>query len=212
MSFIHNASFHLDSMRKLTGVDLGRYNRKGKYLFLDGLSELFHQDRNTPNQDCLKLEPAGLSILTENVLTSILQMGSAGSKPFLVIENPDVLLSAGGVSSVDLLDLLLDWHELVESTILMVNADSALVSWAHSRIETEHAAFVITLAHQASSVSSLRMLDTGLAKDVSGVLRITTSDKTISDHWDESKRDEKEVLYLVKDGLVEVFNRGQMCA
>jgi elongator complex protein 6 len=102
--------------------------------------------------------------------------------------------------------------KLVESTILMVNADSALVSWAHSRIETEHAAFVITLAHQASSVSSLRMLDTGLAKDVSGVLRITTSDKTISDHWDESKRDEKEVLYLVKDGLVEVFNRGQMCA
>jgi elongator complex protein 6 len=117
MSFIHNASFHLDSMRKLTGVDLGRYNRKGKYLFLDGLSELFHQDRNTPNQDCLKLEPAGLSILTENVLTSILQMGSAGSKPFLVIENPDVLLSAGGVSSVDLLDLLLDWHEVRYSPV-----------------------------------------------------------------------------------------------
>jgi elongator complex protein 6 len=55
----------------------------------------------------------------------------------------------------------------------------------------------------------LRMLDTGLARDISGVLRITTdadNDTTTSD----VEREEKEMLYHVGDGAVEVFHRGQM--
>lgn len=93
----------------------------------------------------------------------------------------------------------------------MVNADSALVSRARTRLEREESAFVVTLAHQASTVTSLRTLDTGLARDVSGVLRVTTTspagsgDRGGPDHWHE-----QEVLYFVKDGSVEVFNRGQM--
>jgi elongator complex protein 6 len=91
----------------------------------------------------------------------------------------------------------------------MVNADAALVSRTRTRLEVEAASFVITLAHQASTVASLRMLDTGLAKDVSGVLRVTrrpdTSVVATDQEWNE-----KEVLYFVKDGSVEVFRRGEM--
>lgn len=83
---------------------------------------------------------------------------------------------------------------------MLVNADSALVSRNACRLEKENAAFVMTLAHQATNVTSLRMLDTGLAKDVSGVLRITGA----GGGW------EREVLYHIKDSSVEVFNRGQM--
>ena len=93
-------------------------------------------------------------------------------------------------------------------TTVMVNADSALITRSSTRLEMEETSFVTTLAHEASSVTSLRMLDTGLAKDVSGVLRITTaSGQTTSTREDWR---EKEVLYFVKDGAVEVFNRGQM--
>jgi elongator complex protein 6 len=95
----------------------------------------------------------------------------------------------------------------------MINADSALVSRSRTRLEMEESSFVTTLAHQASSVTSLRMLDTGLAKDVSGVLRVTTAfDTTSSDRQNGQDWNEKEVLYFVRDGSVEVFNRGQMRA
>ena len=55
-------------------------------------------------------------------------------------------------------------------------------------------------------VISLRLLDTGTAKDVSGVLRITRGGAR------EAQRslEEKEYLYYVGgDGGVRVFERGQ---
>jgi elongator complex protein 6 len=52
------------------------------------------------------------------------------------------------------------------------------------------------------------MLDTGLAKDVSGVLRVTRRHDLIPTN--DQDWNEKEVLYFVKDGSVEVFGRGEM--
>ena len=50
-------------------------------------------------------------------------------------------------------------------------------------------------------VISLRLLDTGTAKDVSGVIRITHREARVKDH---------EYLYHVGgDGGVRVFERGQ---
>ncbi len=58
---------------------------------------------------------------------------------------------------------------------------------------------------------SLRLLDTGTARDVSGVLRITIGDRAPGDDHDTLKRiEEKELLYFVGgDGGVKVFERGQ---
>ena len=72
-------------------------------------------------------------------------------------------------------------------------------------MEINQAAFVIAMAHQADFAISLRELDTGIAKDVSGVLRITMGSG-------EGRRDleETEVLYFVaRSGEVKVFERGQ---
>jgi elongator complex protein 6 len=58
---------------------------------------------------------------------------------------------------------------------------------------------------------SLRLLDTGTARDVSGVVRITAGDEVEVDDRDIQRRiEEKELLYFVGgDGGVKVFERGQ---
>lgn len=58
---------------------------------------------------------------------------------------------------------------------------------------------------------SLRLLDTGTARDVSGVLRVTVGDQVGEDVQDIQKRiEERELLYFVGgDGGVKVFERGQ---
>ena len=58
---------------------------------------------------------------------------------------------------------------------------------------------------------SLRLLDTGTARDVSGVVRITAGDEVEVDDRDiQGRIEEKELLYFVAgDGGVKVFERGQ---
>ncbi|KAK4890484.1 hypothetical protein LTR28_002595, partial [Elasticomyces elasticus] len=71
------------------------------------------------------------------------------------------------------------------------------------------AAFVLQAAHQARWVLSVRGLDTGVAKDVSGVVRATKGGG-----WEEEGEVgaggvEMEALYYVQaDGGVRVFERG----
>lgn len=74
-------------------------------------------------------------------------------------------------------------------------------------LEINHAAFVTGMSHLARFTIGLRLLDTGAARDVSGVLRVTRGP-------DEGERDgeleEKEVLFFVGgDGGVRVFGRGE---
>lgn len=102
----------------------------------------------------------------------------------------------------------------VHATVLTLAADSPLIHNASTSgghpappIETEHAAFTIGLAHRARSVLQLRNLETGAARDVSGVLRISRGGG-----WSagEDGLEEKEVLYFIqRDGGVRVFGRGE---
>jgi elongator complex protein 6 len=84
-------------------------------------------------------------------------------------------------------------------------ADEPLVASQTTALERDHAALVLSAAHGADVVLSLRLLDTGTAKDVSGVVRITRggadSDRAV---------EEREYLYhVLGDGGVRVFERGQ---
>lgn len=64
----------------------------------------------------------------------------------------------------------------------------------------------MNMAHQATLIMSVKGLDTGFARDVSGVLRVNRgpgADLTDTDV------EEKEYLYFVEgDGGVRVFERG----
>lgn len=67
------------------------------------------------------------------------------------------------------------------------------------------------MAHDADFTMGLRLLDTGTARDVSGVVRITVGDAAMEDERDGHRRiEERELLYFVGgDGGVKVFERGQ---
>ncbi len=94
---------------------------------------------------------------------------------------------------------------------MSVSADYPLVSSSQTPLETDHAAFLLSTAHQADFVMSLRLLDSGTARDVSGVVRVTVGDKgSENDESMHRQIEEKELLYFVGgDGGVKVFERGQ---
>ncbi len=100
--------------------------------------------------------------------------------------------------------------------ILTLAADSPLTQQPTTPLESQHSAFLVTLAHQASFVVSLRLLDTGTARDISGVMRVTLGpDDTRGNVVEEGNNrsatvEERELLYFVGgDGSVKVFERGQ---
>ena len=94
----------------------------------------------------------------------------------------------------------------VYATIIASAADLPLSQSPTTPLELSHAAFVMSLAHQARYIISVRGLDTGVAKDVSGVIRITRGAGKCAD---EESVEERECLYYVgSDSGVKVFERG----
>lgn len=138
------------------------------------------------------------------------------------MDQPDSLLammdevdpgpSGGGATTRGqaLRGVLLDVQEAVYASIFAVAADDPLLTSQTTLLEREHAAFVLSLAHSAHMVLSLRLLDTGGASDVSGVLRATKGG-SLDYHQDDGKAvEEAEFLYAVEtDGSAKVFHRGQ---
>ncbi|PGH12160.1 hypothetical protein AJ79_04454 [Helicocarpus griseus UAMH5409] len=162
------------------------------------------------------------------------------SETLLVIDQPDLLLAATGpgmgVGAVEMGEFVMGLREAdgltfcekrVHSTVVTLAADSPLIHTALAEsaqqqptpLEKEHASLVVGMAHQARMVMQLRGLDTGVARDVSGVLRISKGGGYIPATGNGDKRDdygqvagleEKEVLYFVQgDGAVRVFGRGE---
>jgi len=107
--------------------------------------------------------------------------------------------------------LMLTLRERVHATVLTLSADEPLVSARQTPLETDHAAFLLSTAHQADYMMGVRLLDTGAARDVSGVVRITVGNHAVNDEKDIERRiEERELLYFVGgDGGVKVFERGQ---
>ena len=76
-------------------------------------------------------------------------------------------------------------------------------------LEINHAAFLLSVAHQADLIMSLRLLDTGMAKDVSGVIRIATEKELEKDEVGLNMEGREFLYFVGGDGSVKVFERGQ---
>lgn len=160
--------------------------------------------------DSLSTAPTSLPSLEKKITTAINQASSEEkNKVLLILDYPSLLLSTTpSVTSTALSTLLLTLrsHPSLHSTLLTTPADGPFLSASSpdvnttpTPIESETAAFTVQQAHSARSVLSVRELDTGAARDVSGVLRVTRGGKS-----DEEVK-EWEGLYLVgRDGGVKI--------
>ncbi|KAL8982410.1 MAG: hypothetical protein Q9205_003070 [Flavoplaca limonia] len=144
------------------------------------------------------LKGRGIGEVEELILKAIDEANAINTRVLLVLDGIDFLLAATDTTVDDLLDCVLELREQVHSTIISASADYPLMQAQRSPLELDHAALVMGLAHEASTIWAVRELDTGSARDVSGVLRITRG-PAIEMIEDAAGLDveEKELLYFV---------------
>ncbi|KAF2867201.1 hypothetical protein BDV95DRAFT_671396 [Massariosphaeria phaeospora] len=141
------------------------------------------------------------------------------TKTLLILDTPSILLATTPtISPSSLTSLVLTLHTTLPHILVHSHADDPLLSLSTppQPLELAHHNFVVKVAHMSRRVLSVRVLDTGVARDVSGVLRVTENKVGLGDLRVKGKEEEeddgnggREVLYYVKgDGSVRVFERG----
>lgn len=145
------------------------------------------------------------------------QLQSPG-KSLLILDTPSLLLATNpAISASSLSASLLHLHGLTSHILVHAPTDEALISLSHppQPLEIDAHNFLVKVSHMSTRILSCRVLDTGVARDVSGVLRVTDNGggeqlrpEQIKDGNTEEQYG-RELLYLVKgDGSVKVFERG----
>ncbi|GAB1312111.1 DNA recombination and repair protein Rad51-like C-terminal domain-containing protein [Madurella fahalii] len=143
--------------------------------------------------------------------------GERGRKVVLVVDGLDFVLASSpgsaasdagqgdspSAAAVAVKDMLMDLREQTHAAIVTLAADDPLIKEQETTLEKNHAWLALSLAHEADTVLSLRLLDTGTAKDVSGVIRITHGGGNLD------TKDHEYLYHVGGDGGVRVFERGQ---
>lgn len=211
------------------GLDISKLAAQGFFTFIDGLALL----ATSPNANVKT--PTALDNAARAVETTITNLSSKDKRVTLILDAPDTLLATAPAPATTtaqtLHNTLLALRSKVHSTILTLSADLPFLSASvpslsteqPTPLETETAAFLVQQAHCARVVLSLRELETGAARDVSGVVRVTgggdgegdspaaAGEGVDGDRDDEGREGvrEMEALFLVgRDGGVRVFERG----
>ncbi|KAL9006129.1 MAG: hypothetical protein Q9188_001098 [Gyalolechia gomerana] len=182
ISWLRGLDFWKDTARKL-GLNLSADERIS---FVDAL------------QLGLGLQSGDIRELAKQVLKAIKETASTNTKALLILDGIDFLLAATDFTLDELLDTIWALRDHVHATIISASADFPLIQAHNTPLELHHAAFVLSIAHQARAIWGVRELDTGSARDVSGVLRITRG-PAVEEQDDVQfvEVEEKELLYHV---------------
>ncbi|EPE24472.1 hypothetical protein GLAREA_08324 [Glarea lozoyensis ATCC 20868] len=208
LRYLYSALLTNEETNVVLGLDLEKFILKKRVVFVDGLEGLYVTQ--TPQKHVTMKSTEQIMLSIRSAIREL--QSSSGKKTLLVIDQLDLLLAMSGDESrpVQLGDMLLDLREEAHSVVVTMAADSPLVTEQETPLEINHAALLLHTAHQADLTISLRLLDSGTARDVSGVIRITRGDVGFSKQDAAGKIEERELLYFVGgDGSVKVFERGQ---
>ncbi|CAM1502018.1 Fc.00g040020.m01.CDS01 [Cosmosporella sp. VM-42] len=202
VSFLRDGAFWKEGSGKL-GLDLDAQAKSNRFIFVDGLTGLFSGAASTPGARKERvLRSSKLADVKKEIESAVAELRT--TKKVLIVDQLDALLAVTGedVTSLKVQEMVLSLRDLVHTTLLTLSADHPLLTSQQTTLEREHANLVLSTAHAADTALALRMLDTGTARDVSGVVRITGSGV-------KENGGENEFLYHVAaDGGVKVFERG----
>lgn len=173
------------------------------------------------------LSSTSLDHISTTISTAIasLHPSASATQTLVILDNPDILLACvPGLTPVSLTSLFLDLHTQSPVSHVLVHLQSDLALLATSEkptpLQIAQQNLVVKTAHMSAKVLGVRVLDTGVARDVSGVLRVTVNRESWADIATVGEGDEggavqapeelgSEVLYKVNgDGSVKVFERG----
>jgi elongator complex protein 6 len=171
---------------------------------------------HTPGLDTLR--SPSLSNLQSTIRTAITHVSTASArKTLLILDSPDLLPATTSVPPSSLTSTILSLHTAVPHILVHLSADTALLaqSTPPQPLEVAGHNFLVKMAHMSRRILSCRVLDTGVARDVSGVLRVTDNGwgvgggLEVREELGEKEEGNRELLYFVKgDGSVKVFERG----
>ncbi|KAI8937999.1 hypothetical protein NX059_005673 [Plenodomus lindquistii] len=183
-------------------------------------------DPSEPTLGLHTLRALDLAHLQTTITAAISGLASASPpsptrrKTLVVIDNPDLFLAMSpAVTHSAMASFVLTLHTFptVSHIITHIQADTPLLSLSMppQPLELQHHNMLVKLAHMSSRVVGVRVLDTGVARDVSGVLRVTEQrvgwlnlGLDVGMDGEEAGKG-SEFLYQVKgDGSVRVFERG----
>ncbi|KAL1611541.1 hypothetical protein SLS59_000260 [Nothophoma quercina] len=164
-----------------------------------------------------------LAHLKSTLTTAITSLASTPQrKTLLVLDTPDLPLALSSTTPPDLVSLVLTLHNTLSISHILAHlqADTPLLtpSQPAQPLEIAQYNFLTKMAHMSTRILGTRVLDTGVARDVSGVVRVTEQrvgwtglgfeEEDTKLAADDSGKG-KEFLYQVKgDGSVKVFERG----
>lgn len=170
------------------------------------------------------LKTLELSDIKAVISSAILSLSSSAPqrKTLLIFDNPDLLLALNpSITPSDFTSLALTLHTIptVSHILTHMQSDNPLLhlSVPPQPLELAQHNLLVKCGHMSRRILGVRILDTGVARDVSGVIRITEQkhewlDLELSENEPKEGNDAgkgKEFLYQVKgDGSVRVFERG----
>ncbi|EMD65519.1 hypothetical protein COCSADRAFT_35558 [Bipolaris sorokiniana ND90Pr] len=185
-------------------------------------SEAADVGSSTPGHYALKTLDLSEIRTTISSAVSALNPTAVQRKTLLIFDNPDLLLALNpSITPSDFTSLALTLHitPTVSHVLTHIQSDNPLLSLSiqPQPLELAHHNLLVKFAHMSRRILGVRILDTGVARDVSGVIRITEQKHEWLDlelNKNEPKEGDdngqgKEFLYQVKgDGSVRVFERG----
>ena len=200
VSWMRDAAFWRDEIRRASGIDVSRSNGPAKFAFVD----CFDYALTTATKPGTAVARA-----EKKILTAVSGLAN-NSKIVLVLDVPDILLATGATTTIELNQLLLKLRSQAHAMVLSCSAPlpTHASDMVATPIEAEHSAFVTHQAHLARFVMSVRELQTGAARDVSGVLRVTRGASVYDADEVDGEIKEMEAIYLVqRDGTVKILER-----
>lgn len=193
-------------------------------------AEITSMNKSTPGHYTLtSLDLTHLKTAISSAVSSLNGSPSASQsttdhqRTLLILDNPDILLALNAaIDPSALTSLILDLHTLptVSHILTHIQSDNPLLSLSTppQPLELEHHNLLVKYAHMSRRILGVRVLDTGVARDVSGVIRVTEQKESWldlglgdDDGKDQAEQSEtgNEFLYQIKgDGSAKVFERG----